>query len=75
VIHYTDIDQRPEYERLKPDLVVQGDDWLHSADRTEAIAYFRATRMLPTSRLRAMGTQAFTGRFLMRLPFCDSTFA
>lgn len=41
VIHYEDVDQRLNYERLDPSIVVQGDDWLHSADRSQALAYFR----------------------------------
>jgi cytidyltransferase-like protein len=41
VVHYSDTDQRAQYEILKPDIVVQGDDWLHSADRTAAFSYFR----------------------------------
>jgi cytidyltransferase-like protein len=41
VIHYTDVDQRPNYAALKPDIVVQGDDWLFSADRTDAINFLR----------------------------------
>lgn len=30
--------------RERPDIVVQGDDWLHSADRSEILALFRVTR-------------------------------
>ncbi len=41
VIHYNQTEQRPYYESVKPDIVVQGDDWLHSADRADAIAYLR----------------------------------
>lgn len=41
VIHYSDVDQRPQYERLKPDIVVQGDDWLFSADRSTLLEYLR----------------------------------
>src|SRR5689334_18838849 len=41
VIHYTDVDQRANYTALKPDIVVQGDDWLFSADRTDAINFLR----------------------------------
>jgi cytidyltransferase-like protein len=41
VIHYTDTDQRANYAALKPDIVVQGDDWLFSADRTTAISFLR----------------------------------
>jgi cytidyltransferase-like protein len=41
VIHYTDVDQRANYAALRPDIVVQGDDWLFSADRTSALNYLR----------------------------------
>ncbi len=41
VIHYTDTDQRANYASLRPDIVVQGDDWLFSADRTQALQYLR----------------------------------
>lgn len=44
-IAYTDPDQRPQYEAIKPDIVVQGDDWLHSDDRTAALAYFREKKI------------------------------
>jgi len=41
VIHYTDVDQRANYGTLSPDIVVQADDWLFSADRTPALNYLR----------------------------------
>lgn len=41
VIHYTDPDQRSNYAAVQPGIVVQGDDWLFSADRTSALAYLR----------------------------------
>jgi cytidyltransferase-like protein len=41
VIHYTDVDQRENYARVQPDIVVQGDDWLFSADRTAVVQYLR----------------------------------
>jgi cytidyltransferase-like protein len=41
VIHYTDVDQRSNYAALRPEIVVQGDDWLFSADRTPALNYLR----------------------------------
>ena len=41
VIQYTDVDQRANYARIKPDIVVQGDDWLFSADRGPALDYLR----------------------------------
>lgn len=42
VIHYSDIDQRPNYALVEPDVVVQGDDWLYSSDRGQAIEYLQA---------------------------------
>jgi glycerol-3-phosphate cytidylyltransferase len=41
VIHYTDVDQRDNYRSVKPDIVVQGDDWLFSADRSKALEFLR----------------------------------
>jgi cytidyltransferase-like protein len=41
VVAYADTNQIPQYEKIKPEIVVQGDDWLHSADRTEALAYLK----------------------------------
>jgi cytidyltransferase-like protein len=41
VIHYTDLDQRSNYSSVRPDIVVQGDDWLFSADRSAALAFLR----------------------------------
>lgn len=41
VLRYTDPDQRENYAAVRPDVVVQGDDWLFSADRTAALAYLR----------------------------------
>lgn len=41
VVAYADTDQVPQYEKIKPEIVVQGDDWLHSADRAGAIAYMK----------------------------------
>lgn len=39
VVHYAETDQVCMYESLRPQIVVQGDDWLQSADRTSAIEY------------------------------------
>lgn len=41
VVHYTDIDQRSNYQALQPDIVVQSDGWLLSADRSTALSYLR----------------------------------
>jgi rfaE bifunctional protein nucleotidyltransferase chain/domain len=36
---YSDIDQRPVLEIIKPDIMVQGGDWLKNNDRKEIIDY------------------------------------
>ena len=41
VIPYTDTDQRPLLDLIKPDIVVQGEDWLESGNRTKAIEYLK----------------------------------
>ena len=41
VIHYTDVDQRENYRTVKPGIVVQGDDWLFSADRSKQLEFLR----------------------------------
>jgi cytidyltransferase-like protein len=41
VVHYTNTDQVGMYESVRPQIVVQGDDWLHSADRTSSLRYLQ----------------------------------
>lgn len=45
VVQYGDTDQLGMYAALQPSIVVQGDDWLHSADRTSALNYLREHRI------------------------------
>lgn len=45
VIHYTSTDQRPNYAAIRPDIVVQGDDWLFSADRSAALEFLKANNI------------------------------
>lgn len=58
VIHYTDVDQRGNYAALRPDIVVQGDDWLFSADRTTAINFLRenSIRLVLLPRTQGIST-------------------
>jgi len=58
VIHYTDVDQRANYAALRPDIVVQGDDWLFSADRTTAINHLRenSIRLVLLPRTQGIST-------------------
>lgn len=41
IIVYSDIDQRLIWDKIKPNIIVQGDDYLHSGDRTESIKYLK----------------------------------
>ena len=41
VIHYTDPDQRDNYARIRPDIVVQGDDWPFSRGPVAALSFLR----------------------------------
>jgi rfaE bifunctional protein nucleotidyltransferase chain/domain len=45
VVEYHDIDQRELWDSIRPDIVVQGGDYLDSADRTEALLYLKANGM------------------------------
>lgn len=58
VIHYTDVDQRTNYMNLRPDIVVQGDDWLFSADRTTALNFLRenSIRLVLLPRTQGIST-------------------
>jgi cytidyltransferase-like protein len=58
VIHYTDVDQRANYASLRPDIVVQGDDWLFSADRTTALTHLRenSIRLVLLPRTQGIST-------------------
>ena len=46
IVKYSDVDQRDLWSKIKPDIVVQGDDYVHSGDRTNAVSYTHLT--LPT---------------------------
>jgi D-beta-D-heptose 7-phosphate kinase / D-beta-D-heptose 1-phosphate adenosyltransferase len=39
VIVYKKVDQRDMWDKIKPNIIVQGDDYLHSGDRTKSIEY------------------------------------
>lgn len=41
IIVYDKIDQRDLWLSIKPDIIVQGDDYIHSADRTEALKFLK----------------------------------
>jgi cytidyltransferase-like protein len=58
VVHYEGTDQVCMYESLQPQIVVQGDDWLHSADRTRALSYLqdRSIRLILLPRTDGIST-------------------
>jgi cytidyltransferase-like protein len=41
VVSYDSTNQIPQYKEIKPDVIVQGDDWFHSADRTLELEYIK----------------------------------
>jgi len=41
IVVYKSIDQRNLWNEIKPDIIVQGDDYIHSADRTDALRYLK----------------------------------
>ena len=41
IVQYSDVDQRNLWSKIKPDIVVQGDDYVHSGDRTNALLYLK----------------------------------
>lgn len=45
VIVYKGVNQIPLFKKLRPQVVVQGDDWMRTADRTAMIHYLRANKI------------------------------
>tara|TARA_B100000927_G_scaffold227423_1_gene187164 strand:+ start:281 stop:1270 length:990 start_codon:yes stop_codon:yes gene_type:complete len=41
IVKYSDVDQRQLWSKIKPNIVVQGDDYVHSGDRTNALLYLK----------------------------------
>lgn len=41
IVTYNDIDQRDLWSQIQPDVIVQGDDYIHSADRSNALKYLQ----------------------------------
>lgn len=41
IIVYDDTDQRNLWDEIKPNIIVQGDDYIHSGDRTDALKYLK----------------------------------
>ncbi len=64
VISYTDPDQRPNYASVRPDIVVQGDDWLFSADRGAALEFLRVNgiRLVLLPRTQGISTTEIRNR-------------
>jgi rfaE bifunctional protein nucleotidyltransferase chain/domain len=45
IVTYKSIDQRNLWSEIKPDVIVQGDDYIHSADRTDALKYLKENQI------------------------------
>ncbi|MEW6171240.1 MAG: adenylyltransferase/cytidyltransferase family protein [Candidatus Omnitrophota bacterium] len=45
VVPYQDIDQRLMLSLIKPDIMVQGEDWLKTGDRTEIIKFLKQNKI------------------------------
>lgn len=45
IIVYDNVDQRDLWLSVKPDIIVQGDDYIHSADRTESLKFFKENKI------------------------------
>ena len=41
IVKYSNVDQRELWSAIKPNIVVQGDDYVHSGDRTDALLYLK----------------------------------
>lgn len=41
IVKYSDVDQRELWSKIEPNIVVQGDDYVHSGDRTNALLYLK----------------------------------
>lgn len=41
IVKYSNVDQRELWSAIKPNIVVQGDDYVHSGDRTNALLYLK----------------------------------
>lgn len=58
VVPYTGTRQIEKYEALRPDILVQGDDWINTADRTEELAYIKkhGVRLILLPRTEGIST-------------------
>jgi cytidyltransferase-like protein len=45
IVIYKNIDQRTLWDDIKPNIIVQGDDYIHSADRTDALRYLKEKKI------------------------------
>lgn len=41
IVVYDNVDQRELWDEIRPDIIVQGDDYIHSGDRLEALKYIK----------------------------------
>jgi len=64
VVVYSDVDQRSVWKKLNPNIIVQGDDYIHSVDRTEALKYIKANhiRLILLPRTKDISTSIIKDR-------------
>ncbi len=64
VVVYSDVDQRGLWKKLNPNVIVQGDDYIHSGDRTEALKYVKENniRLILLPRTKNISTSIIKDR-------------
>lgn len=67
IVVYDDIDQRGIWSDIKPDVIVQGDDYIHSADRTESIKFLKENniRLVLLPRTQGISSTEIKKRILI----------
>lgn len=64
VVVYSDIDQRSLWKKLNPNIIVQGDDYIHSGDRADALKYIKENhiRLILLPRTKDISTSIIKQR-------------
>lgn len=45
IVVYDNVDQRNLWDEIKPNIIVQGDDYIHSGDRSDALKYLKEKKI------------------------------
>ncbi len=66
IIVYDDVDQRKLWSKIKPNIIAQGDDYIHSSDRTEALKYLKenSIRLILFPRTSGISSSEIKNRIL-----------